>query len=111
MEIKLRRADKKLIENRVTGLIAVAGLVAAAAFSGALQISGNGADEKGGSKNNSTTSNLATARWWWSLPSSKQPAETNPERKRMEIYLRVFIFFDTLALNLAIMAAIILCWV
>ncbi|GLT60155.1 hypothetical protein SLA2020_329360 [Shorea laevis] len=107
MEIKLRRADKKLIENRVTGLIAVAGLVAAAAFSGALQIPGNGADEKGGSKNNSTTSNLATARWWWSLSSSKQPAET----KRMEIYLRVFIFFDTLALNLAIMAAIILCWV
>ncbi|GLU06458.1 hypothetical protein SLE2022_234920 [Rubroshorea leprosula] len=111
LEIKLRRADKKLIENRVTGLFVVAGLVAAVAFSGALQIPGNGADEKGGSKNNSATSNLATARWWWSLPSSKEPVETKLERKQIEIYLRVFIFFDTLALNLAIMAAIILCWV
>ncbi|GLT64953.1 hypothetical protein SLA2020_374130 [Shorea laevis] len=106
-EIKLRRVDKKLIENRVTGLFVVAGLVAAAAFSGALQIPSTGADETVGPNNNSTTTNHATARWWWSISSSKQPVEG----KQVEIYLRVFIFLDTVALNLAIMAAIILCWV
>ncbi|GLT88615.1 hypothetical protein SLE2022_066320 [Rubroshorea leprosula] len=106
-DTKRRRADKKLIENRVTGLFVVAGLVAAAAFSGALQIPSTGDDDKVGPNNNSTTTNHATARWWWSISSSKQPVES----KQVEIYLRVFIFFDILALNLAIMAAIILCWV
>ncbi|GKU96509.1 hypothetical protein SLEP1_g9737 [Rubroshorea leprosula] len=107
-EMKIKRANKEDIKDRINALLVVAALIAGIAFQAAVQMPESG-DDKGKS---SKTGNglLASA----SAPTTS-PAPTWFKRfiaDQLELtYLQIFTFFDSLSMNLSVFAAITLCWV
>ncbi|GKU96481.1 hypothetical protein SLEP1_g9710 [Rubroshorea leprosula] len=110
-EMKIKRAHKEDIKNRIDALLIVATVIASIAFQAAVQM-----PSYENNKSESSNGNLVPA---------PAPA-TTPTPPRFSLhgwfmrfitdkldltYLQLFTLFDTLAMNLSIFAAITLCWV
>ncbi|GKU96489.1 hypothetical protein SLEP1_g9718 [Rubroshorea leprosula] len=111
-EIKIKRANKDDIKDRINALIVVATLIAGIAFQAAVQMPENG-DDKG--KSSKTNNGLLTP-----APAPALALTTFPPLTRFKhfiadqldlTYSQIFTFFISLSMNLSILAAITLCWV
>jgi len=95
--IKSRPLPKEEIKGRIDSLLVVAVLIAGVTFSGVLQLPRSADLPESGPSNTTTTTTNST---------QNQGISAQNEG----ILRNVYIYFDMVALNAAVMASIILCW-
>lgn len=93
--IKSRPLPKEEIKGRIDSLLVVAVLIAGVTFSGILQLPRNADQPESGPSNITTTNSTQNQ---------------GISAKNEGILRNVYIYFDMVALNAAVMASIILCW-
>lgn len=93
--IKSRPLPKEEIKGRIDSLLVVAVLIAGVTFSGILQLPRNADLPESGPSNITTTNSTQNQ---------------GISAKNEGILRNVYIYFDMVALNAAVMASIILCW-
>ena len=100
LRIKGRPLPKEEIKGRIDSLLVVAVLIAGATFAGVLQLPRSADLPEGGPSNITTTTTTTT--------NSTQNQGISAQNEG--ILRNVYIYFDMVALNAAVMASIILCW-